>query len=60
MDGRHLGQVGGRIVGEVLLGLLELDPGSWFSQDPTWTPTITPADPEMGLQMADLLKFVTG
>lgn len=40
--------VGGRIVGEVLLGLLELDPRSWFSQDPTWKPTIKPADAVAG------------
>jgi hypothetical protein len=58
--GRHLGPVGGRIVGEVLLGLVELDPRSWFSQEPAWTPTITVADTAKGLQMADLVKFATG
>jgi Animal haem peroxidase len=56
-SGQHLGPVGGRIVGEVLLGLLELDPHSWFSQDPSWAPTITAADPSRGLQMSDLVKF---
>ena len=37
--GRHLGPVGGRIVAEVLVGLLEGDPGSFLSQEPTWRPT---------------------
>lgn len=37
--GQHLGPVGGRIVGEVLLGLFELDPHSWYNVDRTWTPT---------------------
>lgn len=55
--GRHLGPSGGRIVGEVLLGLLELDPRSWFSQEPGWTPTAPIADAGRGLQMSDLVKF---
>jgi Animal haem peroxidase len=57
--GAHLGPVGGRIVGEVLLGLLELDPRSWFSQEPSWTPTIAVADAGKGLQMSDLVRFAT-
>ena len=59
ISGRHLGPVGGRIVGEVLLGLLELDPRSWWSVDPSWTPSIAPADRERGLQMSDLITFAT-
>ncbi len=59
VSGKHLGPVGGRIVGEVLLGLLELDPGSWFSRDPNWTPTVLVADASHGLQMSDLITFVT-
>lgn len=58
-QGKHLGPVGGRIVGEVLLGLVELDPRSWFSLEPTWTPTIPVADTTKGLQMPDLVRFVT-
>lgn len=58
-QGKHLGPVGGRIVGEVLLGLVELDPRSWFSLEPAWTPTIPIADVTKGLQMADLVRFVT-
>lgn len=60
VSGKHLGPVGGRVVGEVLLGLLELDPRSWFSIDPSWTPTVAAADTGTGLQMADLITFVTG
>ena len=36
--GRHLGQVGGRIVAEVFLGLLEKDPSSYLRNEPRWTP----------------------
>ncbi len=37
--GRHLGPVGGRIVGEVIYGLLEGDSQSYLAQDPEWLPT---------------------
>ena len=37
--GEHLGPVGGRIVGEVIVGLVEGDSQSYLTQDPTWTPT---------------------
>ena len=37
--GQHLGPVGGRIVGEVIVGLVEGDSQSYLSQDPNWTPT---------------------
>jgi hypothetical protein len=37
--GTHLGPVGGRIVGEVIIGLLEGDSQSYLTQDPAWTPT---------------------
>jgi hypothetical protein len=36
--GRHLGPVGGRIVAEVLVGLLEGDPTSYLRQEPPWRP----------------------
>lgn len=58
-SGQHLGPVGGRIVAEVLLGLLELDPQSWFSQDRTWSPSVPVADEQRGLQMSDLIAFGT-
>jgi hypothetical protein len=37
--GDHLGPVGGRIVAEVLIGLLNGDRQSYLRQDPDWTPT---------------------
>ncbi|BBE21891.1 myeloperoxidase [Arthrobacter sp. MN05-02] len=43
--GRHLGPVGGRIVAEVILGLLALDPESYLNARPRWTP----ADPSFGM-----------
>jgi len=39
-DGNRLGPVGGRIVGEVLIGLLEMDLNSLLGAAPTdWKPT---------------------
>jgi hypothetical protein len=38
-DGERLGDVGGRIVAEVILGLIEGDRQSYLRQDPGWTPT---------------------
>jgi hypothetical protein len=40
-DGEHLGPVGGRIVAEVLVGLLDLDPSSFRRQKPDWTPQVS-------------------
>ena len=37
--GEHLGPVGGRIVAEVVVGLLNGDRQSYLRQDPDWTPT---------------------
>ena len=53
-DGRHLGPVGGRIVAEVLTGLLEGDPDSYLSKEPTWRPTLGTND---DFTMADLIAF---
>jgi hypothetical protein len=39
-DGDRLGPVGGRIVGEVLVGIVDADPESFRSLDPNWTPTL--------------------
>jgi hypothetical protein len=38
--GAHLGPVGGRIVAEVLIGLLAGDPTSFLGVDPGWAPTL--------------------
>jgi hypothetical protein len=53
--GNRLGPVGGRIVTEVLLGLLRADGGSWLSVDPDWQPTLPRSGPRFTL--ADLLVF---
>jgi len=41
--GERLGPVGGRIVAEVLVGLIDLDPGSFRSADRSWRPTLRSA-----------------
>jgi hypothetical protein len=52
--GERLGPVGGRIVGEVLVGLVDRDPGSYRASDPDWRPTLPVTGPgPFGL--ADLL-----
>jgi hypothetical protein len=56
--GTKLGPVGARIVAEVLLGLLELDPKAWVNVDPTWRPTIPAANPP-AFTLGDLVKFAT-
>jgi hypothetical protein len=58
--GEHLGPVGGRIVGETLLGLLRADPQSYLTLEPTWRPTLPTrhGDPA-SFDMADLLAFAT-
>ena len=38
--GRHLGPVGGRIVGEVFIGLLQLDRDSYLNAERRWKPTL--------------------
>ena len=53
-DGDRLGPVGGRIVGEVLVGLLNADPESFRSADPNWKPTL-PAARAGHYSLADLL-----
>lgn len=57
--GRRLGPVGGRIVAEVLLGLIGADAGSYMNADTDWTPTL-PAAQSGAFTMADLLRFATG
>lgn len=39
-DGEHLGPVGGTIVGEVLVGLIDRDPESYRVVDPGWRPSL--------------------
>lgn len=51
--GKRLGPVGGRIVAEVLVGLLEGDRASFVCTYPNWTPTLGSDD---DFTMVDLLK----
>jgi heme peroxidase len=39
-DGLHLGPVGGRIVAEVIIGLLQTDERSYLATQPRWRPTL--------------------
>ena len=59
-SGERLGLVGGRIVSEVILGLIEGDRTSYLSQEPDWQPflpTINPAHANERFAMIDLLRF---
>src|SRR4029453_178230 len=47
--GCRLGPMGGRIVGEVLVGLLDLDPSSVRHAPESWKPSATLIDLLMGL-----------
>jgi Animal haem peroxidase len=55
-DGLHLGPVGGRIVGEVIVGLLQSDTESYLSYDPRWRPTL-PGRSRGDFDMVDFLTF---
>jgi hypothetical protein len=52
-DGEQLGPVGGRIVGEVLVGIIDADPESFRAVDPEWTPTL-PARHAGAFGLADI------
>jgi hypothetical protein len=54
-DGDRLGPVGGRIVTEVLIGLLRADPTSYLAARPDWKPDLPAAGATFGL--ADLLTL---
>jgi hypothetical protein len=57
--GRRLGPVGACICGEVIIGLLELDPESYLSRAPLWKPEL----PQIGgnvtgeFRMIDFLAY---
>jgi Animal haem peroxidase len=56
--GKHLGPVGGRIVGEVILGLLQTDPNSYLVAQPTWKPTAPRKySTDGGFRMIDFLAY---
>ncbi|HET6675734.1 MAG TPA: heme peroxidase family protein [Nitrospiraceae bacterium] len=54
--GLRLGPVGGGIVGEVFIGLLQADTDSYLSVDRDWTPTLPSAQPGR-FRVTDLLTF---
>jgi hypothetical protein len=43
-QGDRLGEVGGRIVAEVLVGIIARDPESYLAVDPAWNPTLPSRD----------------
>jgi len=55
-DGRRLGPVGGRIVAEVLIGLLCGDPLSYLRVAPGWTPELRGAR-RGAFTVSDLIRF---
>ncbi|MFL6566862.1 MAG: hypothetical protein ACJ8G5_18135, partial [Burkholderiales bacterium] len=57
--GATLGPVGGTIVGEVIIGLLELDPRSYLAADRGWRPTLPQRDGKVTgeFRMVDFLSF---
>jgi Animal haem peroxidase len=56
-SGERLGEVGGRIVAEVFLGLLKFDGSSYLSEDPIFRPKPPIAREDGVFTMGDLLKF---
>jgi hypothetical protein len=56
-EGDRLGEVGGRIVAEVLHGVITADPESYLAVEPGWSPTL----PARGgaFRLADLLAGPT-
>jgi hypothetical protein len=57
--GLHLGPVGGRIVAEVLIGLLQADPNSYLNAPGGWRPTLPQRSGRVTgeFEMVDLLAF---
>jgi hypothetical protein len=55
-DGIMLGPVGARIVGEVIIGLLQADSNGYFQRQPNFRPTLPSAEAGT-FRMTDLLAF---
>ena len=57
--GLRLGPVGSRIVGEVIIGLLQLDSRSYLGADPRWKPTLPDRSGKVtgDFKMVDFLTF---
>jgi hypothetical protein len=56
-EGRRLGPVGARIVGEVFIGLLRADRSSYMAAEPRWKPTLPSAGGAGSFGMTDLLTL---
>jgi hypothetical protein len=56
-NAERLGAVGGRIVAEVLVGILQRDPNSYLYLDPSWKPTPPMAPTPGQFTFVDLLRF---
>ena len=54
-NGAHLGPVGGRLVAEVFVGLLQADPESFLNRQPGFTPSLGTRAGEF--RMIDFLTF---
>lgn len=54
--GKRLGELGGRIVGEVFAGLLAADPASYLNATPAWTPG-PPFTTTGAITVPDLLRI---
>jgi hypothetical protein len=56
-SGLHLGPVAGRIVAEVLIGLIQSDPNSYINANPSWTPTVPIKNASLGFRMTDFMTY---
>jgi len=54
-NGETLGPVGGRIVAEVFMGLLEMDAEAFINAEPSWRPTLPARNGAEVFGMADIL-----
>ena len=59
-EGKRLGEVGGRIVAEVLLGLLAHDPLSYIRVEPGFQPILPDIDGDGRFTLPDLVRFALG
>jgi hypothetical protein len=59
MNGKSLGAVGGRIVAEVMLGLLQGDPQSYLNQEPDWSPDFAVNNRFSMVELLRMAKVVT-
>jgi len=58
--GRRLGEIGGRIVAEVMLGVLDVDRESYFNVSPAFVPVPPIASAPGEFRMGDLVRFAQG